>query len=43
MCVFMGAMMLLVFLKRVKFYESATMWGNTLTVVVLLATLKFVN
>ena len=28
MCVFMGAMMLLVFAKRVKAYERAAMWGD---------------
>lgn len=28
MCVFMGAMMLLVFAKRVKAYERSAMWGD---------------
>ncbi|KAL7549908.1 hypothetical protein ACHAWF_013167 [Thalassiosira exigua] len=28
MCIFMGAMMLLVFAKRVKAYERAAMWGD---------------
>eukprot|EP01082_Thalassiosira_pseudonana_P009479 g8409.t1 g8409 contig3:21366-23731(-) len=63
MSVFMGAMMLLVFAKRVKAYERAAMWGDepgapnpglppmamlmlfatVFTLIVVLATLKFVN